>query len=86
MKKTLTIATFLGFIAVPSFAQSFDPDVSTGNIVPPVANQGSASAYAQATDNYERGYVRAQTSRKIHRPAYRSEHNPKMIYNENSND
>ena len=29
MKKALTIATFLTFIAVPAFAQSFDPDVGT---------------------------------------------------------
>ena len=54
MKKALTIATFLTFIAMPAFAQSFDPDVGTGNIVPPVANQGGASAYAHAPDNFRR--------------------------------
>jgi hypothetical protein len=59
MKKTLTIATLLSLMAVPlpSFAQSFDPDIGSGNIVPPVANQGvvppvanqgGANAYAQA--------------------------------------
>ena len=48
MKKTLTIVTLLSLIAVPSFAQSFDPDNGSGNIVPPVANQGGANAYAQA--------------------------------------
>lgn len=31
-------------MAVPSFAQSFDPDVGSGNIVPPVANQSGANA------------------------------------------
>jgi len=55
MKKTLTIATVLSLIiAVPSFAQSFDPDVGTGNIVPPVATEGSTSAYTQAPYDYER--------------------------------
>ena len=48
MKKTLTIATLLSLMAVPSFAQSFDPDIGSGNIVPPAANQGGANAYAQA--------------------------------------
>jgi|APPan5920702963_1055757.scaffolds.fasta_scaffold30711_1 hypothetical protein len=89
MKKTLTIATLLSFMAVPSFAQSFDPDVGSGNIVPPVANQSGANAYAQAPDNYERGergYVRAQTSRRIHHPAYRSERNPKRVYKDGAND
>jgi hypothetical protein len=86
MKKALTIATFLTFIAMPAFAQSFDPDVGTGNIVPPVANQGGASAYAQAPDNYERGYVRAHSSRRMHHSAHSAGHNPKMIHNEDSND
>ena len=34
MKKTLTIATLLSLFTVPTFAQSFDPDVGTGNIFP----------------------------------------------------
>jgi len=34
MKKTLTIATLLSLFTVPTFAQSFDPDVGTGNIIP----------------------------------------------------
>jgi hypothetical protein len=85
MKKALTTATFLTFIAMPAFAQSVDPDVGTGNIAPLAAtNQGGASAYAQAPDRYETG--RAQTSRRMHRPAYRAGHNPKMIHNEDSND
>jgi hypothetical protein len=72
---------------MPAFAQSFDPDLGTGNIAPLAAtNQGGASAYAQAPDAYETRYTRAQTSRNIHRPAYRSEHHRKMIHNEDSND
>jgi hypothetical protein len=58
MKKTLAIATLLSLMAVPSFAQSFDPDVGSGNIVP---NQGGANAYAQApggpyTNDFGGGY------------------------------
>jgi len=87
MKKTLTIATVLSLIiAVPSFAQSFDPDVGTGNIVPPVATEGSTSAYAQAHYDYERGYVHAHSSRRMHHSARSPGHNPKMIHNEDRND
>ena len=64
MKKILTLAAFASVIALPAFAQSFDPDLGTGNLVPPVANMGAASTYAQAPADYERGYVR-------HRHAYR---------------
>jgi hypothetical protein len=64
MKKVLTLAAFASVIALPAFAQSFDPDLGTGNLVPPVANTGAASTYAQAPADYEREYVR-------HRHAYR---------------
>lgn len=64
MKKALTLATFASVIALPAFAQSSDPDLGTGNVVPPVANMGAASAYAQAPADYEREYVR-------HRHTYR---------------
>ena len=65
MKKLLSLAALVSVIALPAFAQSFDPDVGTGNLVPPVANMGAAGAYAQAPAIYDRGYVR-------HRHAYRS--------------
>ena len=65
MKKVLSLATLASVIALPAFAQSFDPDLGTGNLVPPVANMGAAGAYAQAPAIYERKYVR-------HRRAYRS--------------
>ena len=49
MKSVLTTVAVLIFIATPALAQSFDPDVGTGNIAsPPVTNQGGAKAYAQA--------------------------------------
>jgi len=62
MKKVLTIAAFLATTSLPAFAQSYDPDEGTGNIVPPIANVGSADAYAQAP-----GYVTRRTSRGVHR-------------------
>ena len=61
----------------------------TGDIVPSVANQGGASAYAQAPGSYERGgrgYVHAQSARRMHHPAYRSEHHREKIYKGDAND
>ena len=59
MKKILILATFASIIGLPAFAQSFDPDLGSGNVAPPVANNmGAASAYAKAPAYYERGYVR----------------------------
>ena len=55
MRSVLTTAAVLIVIVTPALAQSFDPDAGTGNIVPPVANQGGAGAYAQAPDTYEKG-------------------------------
>ena len=76
MKKVLSLATLASVIALPAFAQSFDPDLGTGNLVPPVANIGAAGAYAQAPAIYERGYVR-------HRHAYRSG-TPRVIDSDNT--
>jgi hypothetical protein len=72
MKSVLTTAAVLIFIiATPALAQSFDPDVGTGNITPsPVASGNGASAYG--LDAYETGYTRAQASGEIHHPAHRS--------------
>ena len=73
MKKILILAAFASIIALPAFAQSFDPDLGSGNVVPPVANMGAAGTYAQAPTNYERGYVQRRhayrfgTSRAIDR-------------------
>jgi hypothetical protein len=63
MKKVLTLAAFATVVSLPAFAQSFDPDVGTGNIVPPVAYGGSYGAYAQAPAINERRYVRGPKSR-----------------------
>ena len=83
MKKALTVATVLCSIAMPCFAQSFDPDAGSGNIVPQATNPG-ANAYAIAPDSYR--YSRAQASRRIHHPAYRAGRNHKMIDRDYSND
>lgn len=76
MKKVLILATFASVIALPAFAQSFDPDLGTGNVAPPVADIGAAGAYAQAPAMYEREYVRP------HR-AYRSQ-SPRSIDRDNT--
>jgi len=81
MKKTLILATFASIIALPAFAQSFDPDVGTGNVVPPVmgapgayaavppvANMGATGAYAQAPADYERDYVRHRRAHRFGTP------------------
>ena len=70
MKKVIALATFATIISLPAFAQSFDPDVGTGNVAPPVAYMGSASAYAQAPAIYEREYIRRPTSRAMYPRAY----------------
>jgi hypothetical protein len=76
MKKAVILATFASVIALPAFAQSFDPEVGTGNIIHPLANVGAPSAYAQAPTIYEREYVR-------HRHAYRSQ-TPRSIDRDNT--
>ena len=53
MKKFLTILGLLTVVATPAFAQSFDPDNGTGNVinVPALEQAGRADAsfaYAQA--------------------------------------
>jgi len=58
MKIVLSLVTLASVIALPAFAQSFDPDLGTGNLEPPVVSMGAAGAYAQAPVRYERGYVR----------------------------
>jgi hypothetical protein len=73
MKKVLILTTFASVIALPAFAQSFDHDMGTGNVAPPVAEMGSASAYAQASANYD----------VQHRSAYRSK-SPRSIDRDNT--
>jgi hypothetical protein len=52
-KKFLVAAAFVTVIAAPAFAQSFDPDVGTGNVIPfayaPQANHGGNDVYARSS-------------------------------------
>jgi opacity protein-like surface antigen len=63
MKKFLTIAGLLTVLATPAFAQSYDHDYGTGNIIdtPTLEHQtgraDASSAYAQAPEKH--------TNRKI---------------------
>jgi hypothetical protein len=56
MNKILTIAAVLTAIATPAFAQSYDPDIGSGNIAPSYAmttqagvNEGARSAFARVS-------------------------------------
>jgi hypothetical protein len=68
MKKALILATFASVVAPPALAQSFDPDLGTANLVPPVGNMGATSAYAQAPATYERGYIRDRRAEHYRTP------------------
>jgi hypothetical protein len=84
MRTILITAAALTVMAMPAFAQAFDPDVGTGNIVPFVSNQGGASPYAQAPD-YEARHSRAQAVRRMHQPTHRT-HGKKIIRHEDGNE
>jgi len=86
MKKALTVAIVLCSITVPCFAQSFDPDAGTGNVVPMATNQGGVSAYAMEPGNFESGYSRRKASRRTHHSVDRAVRTPKVIDREDSND
>jgi hypothetical protein len=67
--KVLMLAAFIGtVIGVSALAQSSDPDLGTGNIVPPVANVGAETTYAQAPGNYQREYVRNRHTYRFRTP------------------
>jgi opacity protein-like surface antigen len=57
MKKFLTIVGLLTVLATPAFAQAYDPDNGTGNVIdePALEQAGRAdasSAYAQAPEKH----------------------------------
>jgi hypothetical protein len=45
MKTLITAAAFATVLAFPAFAQSYDPDLGSGNIAPPAYTQAPGSAY-----------------------------------------
>jgi hypothetical protein len=54
MKKLITAAALATVLASPALAQSYDPDIGSGNIAPPVYAQAPRSAYdafASVPDN-----------------------------------
>jgi hypothetical protein len=53
MKKFLTIVGLLTVIATPAFAQSFNPDRGTGNVLPfAYAADAQSNAYAKGDDAF----------------------------------
>ena len=52
MKKFLTTFAVLTVIATPAFAQSFDPDNGTGNVLP-FSNTATATHHEKSAVNHE---------------------------------
>jgi hypothetical protein len=60
MKKLIIAASFATLLASPAFAQSYDPNVGSGNVIPPASGFASnpgygAFAYAQPRSERLRG-------------------------------
>jgi opacity protein-like surface antigen len=67
MKKLIAAAALATVLASPAFAQSYDPDVGSGNIVPSVTAQAPSSAfdaYARAHDNTPGAFARGGVVRE----------------------
>jgi hypothetical protein len=47
MKRLLTTAVFLSIVATPAFAQSYNPELGTGNVGLTVPNGYGEAAYAE---------------------------------------
>jgi hypothetical protein len=60
MKKSLIIAGVLAVLGTPAFAQSFDPDMGTGNNVPFAYAQQTAYAH-QSKDSANAAFAQADT-------------------------
>ena len=74
MKMVLATATLLSIIATPVLAQSFDPDMGTGNID---FNWQGGNALAHSPAIYEAERARAEA---VHLPRHRSGHQPKRAH------
>ena len=68
MKKLLTTLTALTVIATPAFAQSFDPDNGTGNIVQPLGSKPTAPLIDKITVRHSgtRAYAMVPRTRSAH--------------------
>ncbi len=78
MKTLLTTVTFLSIIATPALAQSFDPDMGTGNIA---FNQQGENVLAQAPGIYEAEHARAEAVRPMYPAVHKSGHKLKRVQN-----
>ena len=68
MKKFLTVVGLLTVIATPAFAQSFDPDNGTGNIVQPLGFKPTAPLIDKITVRHSgtRAYAMVPHTRSAH--------------------
>lgn len=72
MNRVLTAVTFVAIFATPAFAQSYDPDMGTGNIAFGPNRAPDESAYAQAPDNFE--YPRSWSGHRTRSFAHERSH------------
>jgi len=68
MRKLLTTLTALTVIATPAFAQSFDPDNGTGNILQSLASNPIAPLIGKITVRHSgtRAYAMVRLTRSPH--------------------
>lgn len=78
MKTVLITVTFLSVIATPVLAQSFDPEMGTGNIV---FNQQGENVLAQASGVYEAERARAEAARPLNPATHKSGHKVNGVHN-----
>ena len=83
MKMALATATLLSIIATPVLAQSFDPDMGTGNID---FNWQGGNGLAHSPAVYEAERARAEAVRRMYPPEYRSGHESKRTHRNEGND
>jgi hypothetical protein len=86
--KTMLLAAAALFIAAPAFAQSYDPEVGSGNIAPAQAApvyQGAHGAY-QGAQGAQGAYARVPTGTRV--PGARipgASPAPNAVYDEHNN-
>jgi hypothetical protein len=68
MKKFLIVAGLLTVIATPAFAQSFNPDMGTGNNLPFAYAQQTAYVH-QSKDRANAAFARADRDETVNAPA-----------------
>ena len=72
MKKLIAAAAVATALASPAFAQSYDPDVGSGNIAPPLnahAPRGAFHAYAGSQDRVLGAFDRVGRGSTVIRPS-----------------